>query len=264
MIFIMRAVGPEAGRKGGNKMERGMTRRDMIKGAGLTALALGFGGLNNSAYAAEAARGGGPAREMGECKLPPLPYPDDALEPYIDRATVAIHHDRHHAGYVKKFNIALKKLEEARASGDYGLIKHWSRELAFNGSGHVLHSLYWAGMSPEGGEPKGDLLKAVNRSFGGLKPCLEQFSAATNAVEGSGWGILACEPYRGYLVILQAEKHQDLTLWGVQPLLVCDVWEHAYYLKYQNRRAEYTKNFLKIINWKEVERLYMQVRQATV
>jgi Fe-Mn family superoxide dismutase len=175
--------------------------------------------------------------------------------------TLTLHHDNHHAGYVKGFNNAMKKLEEARASGDYGLIKHWSRELAFHGSGHVLHTLYWFNMSPKGGAPKGEILKAVDASFGGLQQCMDQFSAATKAVEGSGWGVMAYEPYRGHLVILQAEKHQDLGIWGVHPLLVCDVWEHAYYLKYQNRRAEYVDNFFKIINWEEVEKRYMQVRQ---
>ena len=115
-------------------------------------------------------------------------------------------------------------------------------------------------MSPQGGEPSGPLLTAINKSFGGLKQFQAQFFAATVAVEGSGWGILAHEPYRGYLVILQAEKHQDLGIWGVHPLLVCDVWEHAYYLKYQNKRGDYIKNFMKLINWKEVERRHDMVK----
>ena len=154
----------------------------------------------------------------------------------------------------------MKKLKEARNTTDYGLIKHWSREFAFNGSGHVLHTLYWNSMSPGGGEPGGDLMKAIEKSFGGLQPFYDQFAAATKAVEASGWGILAYEPYRGHLVVLQAEKHQDLTIWGALPLLVCDVWEHAYYLKYQNRRAEYVMNFLKIIDWKKVETRYARVK----
>ena len=240
-------------------MDHSFTRREMIKGFGVASMAFGFGGLYGTAYAS-GKKEGGPAAQ-GECKLLPLPYSYDALEPWIDKETLNIHYNKHHAGYVRNFNKALRKVAEARVSGDYGLIKHWSRELAFHGSGHVLHTLYWANMSPNGGgKPKGELLAAMGRSFGGFDRFAAQFAAATKAVEGSGWGVMAFEPYRGYLVVLQAEKHQDLTIWGVHPLLVCDVWEHAYYLKYQNRRAEYVKNFLNLIHWPEVERRYKMAK----
>ncbi len=240
-------------------MENLWSRRDMMKGVGMASLALGLGSVYG---AAQASAGQEPAkgRPLGECRLPPLPYAYDALEPHIDKATLTIHHDKHHAGYVRNFNLAMQKLEEARATSDYAGIKHWSREFAFNGSGHVLHSLYWAGMAPKGGEPRGEVLAAVERSFGGYDRFSKQFEAAANAVEGSGWGVLAYEPYMGSLVILQAEKHQDLTLWGALPLLVCDVWEHAYYLGYQNRRSEYVRNFMGIIHWEEVARRYELVR----
>jgi Fe-Mn family superoxide dismutase len=203
--------------------------------------------------------------EMKECKLPPLPYPYDALEPYIDKETLTIHHDKHHAGYVANLNIALSTLVDARLTSDFTLIKHWSRELAFNGSGHVLHTFYWENMSPKGGgEPKGELLEAIDRSFGSFERFRIQFSAAANAVEGNGWGVMAFEPYRGHLIVLQAEKHQDQTIWGVYPLLVCDVWEHAYYLKYQNRRADYVKAFFHIINWLEVEKRYKIAKRLLI
>jgi Fe-Mn family superoxide dismutase len=237
-------------------MEQGWTRRDWMKGIGMAAMVLGVEGMSFAGTEAHAAE----VRNLGECKLPPLPYAYDALEPTIDKETLTIHHDKHHAGYVKGFNTAMAELEKARASGDYKLIKHWSREFAFNGSGHVLHSLYWANMAPKGGEPKGEFLEAINRSFGDFDRLKGQFTEATKAVEASGWGVLAYEPYMGHLVVLQAEKHQDLTIWGVFPLLVCDVWEHAYYLKYQNRRGEYVDHFMKIINWPEVERRYAQVK----
>ncbi len=240
-------------------MEHEWTRRDMMKGLGMAALALGMEGTVASTRAAETA-GAPKAAGTAECQLPPLPYPYDALEPVIDKQTLTLHHDKHHAGYVKGFNTAMKKLEEARAGGDYNLIKHWSREFAFHGSGHVLHSLYWGNMAPKGGEPKGELAAALEKDFQGTDKFRKQFAAATNGVEGSGWGVLAYEPYMGHLVILQAEKHQDLTIWGVYPLLVCDVWEHAYYLKYQNRRAEYVDNFFKVIHWGEVERRYERVK----
>ena len=230
-----------------------------MKGLGAASLIAGLPAVLGIAHASERKRA--PlGRPLGECRLPPLPYAYDALEPYIDRTTLTIHHDKHHAGYVKKFNAAMQKLEAARASDDFALIKHWSREFAFNGSGHVLHSLYWSSMSVQGGAPTGDLLAAINRSFGGLEHFSKQFSAATAAVEGSGWGVLAYEPYMGNLVVLQAEKHQDLTVWGALPLLVCDVWEHAYYLQYQNRRKEYVGNFMKIIDWREVAARFERVK----
>jgi Fe-Mn family superoxide dismutase len=245
--------------KGGVLMDHAFTRREMMKGMGLAGLALSLNSLYGSSLGSSPAFAE-EARQLGECQLPPLPYAYDALEPYIDKETLTIHHDKHHAGYVKNFNVAMKKLEEARASGDYSLIKHWSREFAFNGSGHVLHSLYWGNMSPKGSEPQGELLEAINKSFGGFDRFRDQFMGATNAVEASGWGVLAYEPYMGHLAVLQAEKHQDLTIWGALPLMVCDVWEHAYYLKYQNRRGEYVKNFFAIINWAEVGRRYVRVK----
>ena len=190
----------------------------------------------------------------GTYVLPGLPYAYDALEPYIDKQTLTLHHDKHHDGYVKGLNSALAKLAEARKAGDYSLIKHYSKELAFHGSGHVLHCLYWNSMSPKGGGmPSGELAKAIAADFGSVEAFAAQFSAATKAVEASGWGVVAYEPNGKHIMILQAEKHQDLTVWGVAPLLICDVWEHAYYLKYQNRRAEYVDNFMKVVNWSFAE-----------
>jgi Fe-Mn family superoxide dismutase len=196
-------------------------------------------------------------------KLPDLPYGYDALEPYIDEQTMRLHHDIHHAGYVKGLNTAEAKLEEARASGDYALIKHWSRDAAFHGSGHLLHSIFWPNMiaaSEAKAAPTGSLAEAIDRSFGSFEAFKAQFIAASNAVEGSGWGILAYRPADESLVILTAEKHQNLTQWGVSPLLVLDVWEHAYYLKYQNRRGEYVSNFFNIINWSDVADRFEKAR----
>jgi Fe-Mn family superoxide dismutase len=196
-------------------------------------------------------------------KLPPLPYPYDALEPYIDEQTMRLHHDIHHNGYVAGLNNAEAKLAEARAAGDFSLVKHWSREAAFHGSGHLLHSFFWPNMiaaSEAKQAPDGDLGEAIDRSFGSFEAFKAQFIAASIAVEGSGWGILAYRPADDSLVVLTAEKHQNLTQWGVAPLLVLDVWEHAYYLKYQNRRGEYVKNFFNIINWDDVAAQYDKAR----
>jgi len=197
-------------------------------------------------------------------ELPPLPYPYDALEPYIDEQTMRLHHDIHHLGYVKGLNTAEEKLAEARNSGDFGLVKHWSREAAFHGAGHLLHSIFWTNMTAAdraAAKPSGELSQAIDRSFRGFDGFKAQFKAAANAVEGSGWGILAYRPADDSLVILQAEKHQNLTQWGVVPLLVLDVWEHAYYLKYQNKRPEYVKSFFNIINWDDVAERYRRARR---
>ena len=187
-------------------------------------------------------------------QLPALPYAYDALEPHYDEATLRIHHDRHHQGYVDGLNRAEQKLAEAREKNDYALIKHWEKELAFHGSGHLLHTLFWEGMSPSGGgEPAGPLRQQIEADFGSFSAFKAQFTAAAAAVEGSGWGLLAWSPQLSRLQILQVEKHQDLTLWGAVPLLTVDVWEHAYYLGYQNRRAAYLEAWWNLVNWRSVE-----------
>ncbi|MBT9177537.1 MAG: Superoxide dismutase (Mn/Fe) [Firmicutes bacterium] len=185
--------------------------------------------------------------------LPALPYAYNALEPHYDEATLRLHHGKHHQAYVDGLNKAEDKLGEARTSGDFTLIKHWERELAFHGSGHLLHSLFWANMAPNGqDEPSGKLLEMLNESFGSLDLFKKQFSAAATAVEGSGWALLVQSPEFGGLRILTIEKHQDITLIGAIPLLTVDVWEHAYYLKFQNRRAEWIAAWWNIVNWDDV------------
>jgi Fe-Mn family superoxide dismutase len=184
-----------------------------------------------------------------EYVLPPLPYGYGDLEPLHEERTLRIHHDKHHAGYVRGLNKAVAALAEARKSGDLARIKPLSRALAFHGSGHVLHTLYWNSMTPGGAEVPGHLADLMKRSFGSVEAGKAHFAGATKAVEGSGWGVLAYEPIAGRLIVLQAEKHQNLTVWGVVPLLVCDVWEHAYYLQFQNNRGSWVDHFMKLANW---------------
>ena len=188
-----------------------------------------------------------------EFTLPELPYAYDALEPYYDKQTVEIHHDKHHAGYVKGLNTAMAKLKEARESGDMSLIKHWEREQAFHGAGHHLHTLFWENMRPgkEDNKAEGELLSAIEKWFGSWEAFEKQFKAATIAVEGSGWGVLASCP-NGSLHVFAIENHQKVWVPGVKPIMVCDVWEHAYYLKYQNKRGDWVDNFMKLINWEDV------------
>lgn len=186
-------------------------------------------------------------------ELPPLDYPYNALEPHIDAETMRLHHDLHHGAYVAGLNNAEAKLAEARETNNYALVKHWARELAFHGAGHFLHCVFWKNMSPKGGgKPEGALLVQLEKDFQKYENFVAQFKAAATAVEGSGWALLVKNHVVQKLEILTAEKHQNLTQWVVEPLLVLDVWEHAYYLKYQNKRAAYVDAFMNVINWKDI------------
>lgn len=192
---------------------------------------------------------------IGRHRLPPLPYPYDALAPVISEETLRIHHDRHHQAYVEGLNRAEVKLAEARQQGDYTYIKYWENELAFQGSGHILHSIYWTILAPCAleSEPGPLTFRKVTGRFGSFDDFMEQLIQATIKVEGSGWGILVWNPAWNALEILNAEKHQNLTQWGSIPILVLDAWEHAYYLDYQYNREKYVRSLAEIINWDEVE-----------
>lgn len=199
---------------------------------------------------------------VGGHTLPPLPYAYNALEPYIDEKTMIIHHDKHHQSYVDGLNKAENKLAEARKNNDYDLVKHWERELAFNGAGHYLHTIFWNVMSPQGGgRPSGALLDAIQQSFGSYEAFKAQFTEAANKVEGGGWAVLVWSPRSRRLEILTAEKHQNLSQWDIVPLLVLDVWEHAYYLKHQNNRADYIQDWWKVVNWPYVAERYDAARK---
>jgi len=190
--------------------------------------------------------------ENGRYFLNPLPYDFDALEPHIDHLTLVIHHGKHHAAYVNGLNAATDKINELIANENFSEIKHWEKQLAFNGAGHFLHTMYWNSMSPGVSKPSANLENYINKSFGSFEKFMKYFIAATLSVEASGWGILAFQPLADKLVVLQAEKHQDLSQWMSIPILVCDVWEHAYYLRYQSKRAEYIDHFIQVINWEMV------------
>jgi Fe-Mn family superoxide dismutase len=191
----------------------------------------------------------------GKHRLPPLPYPYSALEPVISEATVRYHHDQHHKAYVDGLNKAELALVEARRKGDFSLVKYWEKELAFNGSGHILHSIYWTIMAPKGfeSEPGPCIIKEIQKYSSDFDAFWGQFVNASIKIEGSGWGIITWNPAWNRLEILMAEKHQNLTQWGAIPILVLDVWEHAYYLDYQYNREEYVRRWLNLINWQEVE-----------
>ena len=196
-------------------------------------------------------------------ELPPLPYAKDALEPNIDAMTMEIHHDKHHAGYVSKLNAALeghadlqgKSLEELLGSIN-SLPESIRTAVRNNGGGHANHSLFWQVMSPNGGgAPTGELAAAINTAFGSFDNFKQQFASAGATRFGSGWAWLLVAP-DGSLSVTSTANQDSPLMEGKKPIMGVDVWEHAYYLKYQNRRAEYLANWWNVVNWAEVAKRY--------
>jgi Fe-Mn family superoxide dismutase len=199
----------------------------------------------------------------GSHKLPELSYSYDALEPHISQEMMELHHKHHHRSYVEGLNKAELELKRARQTNDFTFIKHWSRELAFHGSGHYLHTIFWKNMSPHGGGmPTGQLLKEIERYFGGFSHFKHHFTAAAKQVEGSGWALLVWSPRARHLEILQTEKHSNSAQWDTIPLLVLDVWEHAYYLQYKDNREKYIMNWWETVNWNDVELRFDRAREV--
>ncbi|RDZ17797.1 superoxide dismutase [Priestia megaterium] len=197
----------------------------------------------------------------GQHELPPLGYSYSALEPYINREIMRLHHSKHHQSYVDGLNKAELMLQQARNTNNFDLIKHWEREAAFHGSGHYLHTIFWEIMSPEGGgRPRRMLLQQLQKDFGSYEKFMMHFSQAAKKVEGVGWAILVWSPRSRKLEVLQAERHQLLTQWDTIPLLVLDVWEHAYYLQYKNERDPYVDNWWKVVYWPNVEKRFEAAR----
>ncbi len=195
--------------------------------------------------------------------LPDLAYDPAALEPHISAAIVALHHGKHHAAYVNGANTALEKLAAAREANQWDAVVGLEKSLAFNLSGHVLHTLYWANLSPNGGgEPTGALAEAIGKDFGSFASFKSHLSQAVTLVQGSGWGMLTYEPLGKRLVVEQVEVHHESTVMGGVPLLAIDAWEHAYYLQYENRRADYVTAIWNIINWADVSARYQQAQAA--
>ena len=193
--------------------------------------------------------------------LPELPYDLAALEPHYSAEVLELHHDKHHKAYVDGANTTLDKLDEARTSDDYGSINQLQKNLAFHLSGHVLHSMFWENLSPDGGgEPESDLATAVREGFGSLEHFKNQMTQAALNVQGSGWGALTWEPLGQRLIIEQIYDHQSNVGQGAPPLLVLDMWEHAYYLQYKNVKADWVDAFWKIVNWPDVAARFARAR----
>jgi Fe-Mn family superoxide dismutase len=172
--------------------------------------------------------------------LPELPYAFGALEPHLSARIVELHHGKHHAAYVAGANTALEKLEEARTKGDFAAIAALERALAFNVSGHVLHSIFWTNLAPKaGGKPDGALAQAIDKDFGSFDAFKKQLTAAASTIMGSGWAALVWEPLAKKLLVTQIYDHQGNVANGSAPLLVLDAWEHAFYLQYENRKVDF-------------------------
>jgi Fe-Mn family superoxide dismutase len=197
--------------------------------------------------------------------LPELDYDYGALEPYYSAQMLELHHSKHHAAYVSGLNTVLEQLDAARDSNDFEAIAGLEKKLAFNLSGHVLHTLFWKNLSPSGGDkPTGELAAAIDEFFGSFDRFVRQTSEATVTVQGSGWGALAWEPLGRRLYVAQIYDHQDNIGQSSGPLLVLDAWEHAYYLQYQNRRAEYVDAMWNVVNWEDVSTRFEQARRVTL
>jgi superoxide dismutase, Fe-Mn family len=185
---------------------------------------------------------------MKKYELPKLDYEYNALEPIISEKIMKLHHDKHHAGYVDKANAAIEKLE--KGAKDAATM----RSLSFNLNGHLMHEIFWKNMKApkDDNAPSGNIKGVIEKNFGSFENFKNQFEESANTVEGSGWAVL-CSDGEKNLFVTQIEKHNLMHLINFKPILVLDVWEHSYYLDYENRKPDFVKNFWKVVNWDDVE-----------
>jgi superoxide dismutase, Fe-Mn family len=202
---------------------------------------------------------------MPQYSLPDLDYDYGALEPTISGRIMELHHSKHHQSYVDGANQTIEQLDDAREHDDFTRISALEKALAFNISGHVLHSIFWQNLSPNGGgEPEGELRQAIIRDFGSFDAFKQQLGGAASSIMGSGWAALVWEPLGGRLMTTQIYDHQSNTNQGSVPVLVVDAWEHAYYLQYENRKAEFFDAIWDVLNWRDVARRYGMAKQAAI
>ena len=195
--------------------------------------------------------------------LPDLPYDPGALEPHISGRIMELHHDKHHAGYVAGANTALDRLADARDKRDYSTIAMLERNLAFHLSGHLLHSVFWTNLSPDGGgQPSDALADVLATGFGSVAAFREQMTQAAATIQGSGWALASWEPLAARVVIQQVHDHQGDHGQGTVPLLAIDSWEHAYYLQYENRKTEFFDAVWNVVNWNDVSARLTEARSA--
>ena len=191
--------------------------------------------------------------------LPDLSYDYSALEPSISARIMELHHSKHHQAYVTGANAALEAMAEARANENFATLPKLQKDLAFNLGGHVNHSIFWQNLAPAGGEPTGELAAALAEYFGSIDAFKKHFSAAAIGIQGSGWAYLAWDALGNRMIIGQLYDQQGNLAMGNIPLLMLDMWEHAFYLDYQNVKADYVKAFWNIVNWEDVAKRFGSV-----
>ena len=201
---------------------------------------------------------------MAEYTLPDLPYDYGALEPHISGRIMELHHDKHHATYVTGANTALERLAEARDKGALETVNLYEKNLAFNLAGHLNHAVFWVNLSPDGGDrPVGDLATAVDEHFGSFDAFQKHFAAAAVGIQGSGWAVLAWDSVGQKLIVFQLYDHQGNLPLGVVPIVLLDMWEHAFYLDYVNVKADYVKAWWNIVNWADAAERLSRARTQT-
>ncbi|HEU4757526.1 MAG TPA: superoxide dismutase [Agromyces sp.] len=201
---------------------------------------------------------------MADYTLPELAYDYGALEPSISGTIMELHHSKHHQAYVTGANTALEQLAEARDSGNLANVNKLEKDLAFNLGGHVNHSIFWTNLSPDGGDkPTGDVAAAIDDNFGSFEKFQAHFTATALGVQGSGWAVLAWDSLGQRPIVVQFFDQQGNLPAGIAPLLMLDVWEHAYYLDYKNVRADYVKAFWNIVNWENVQQRLQAATEKT-
>ena len=202
---------------------------------------------------------------MTKYTLPDLKYDYSALEPAISGKIMELHHDKHHAGYVKGANQTLERLGEAREKEDFTRLGALEKALAFNLSGHVLHSLFWQNLTPKGGgEPTGELAEQIRKDFGSFASFKRQLTEGASTIMGSGWGAVVWEPLAGRLLTTQIYDHQSNLAQAGVPIMVLDAWEHAYYLQYENRKTDFFQVVWNCWNWKDVAERFGAVQHLDV
>ncbi|NWJ70928.1 superoxide dismutase [Pseudonocardia alni] len=187
---------------------------------------------------------------MAEYTLPDLPYDYSALAPHIAPEIMELHHSKHHNTYVQGLNTTLDKLADAREKNDFGAVVGLEKTLAFNLGGHVNHSAFWNNLSPDGGDkPTGDLAAAIEKDFGSFDGFQAHFTAAATTIQGSGWAILGHDRLGDRLLIHQLYDQQSQLPAGQTPIVLLDMWEHAFYLQYRNVKPDYVKAWWNVVNW---------------
>lgn len=189
---------------------------------------------------------------QGHFALQSLPYSENFLEPHMDEETLHLHYTFHHGDAVKAANKDLEMIQKALDESNVETVDYWTKKLSYHLSSHILHTIFWTNLTNQKSDPKGELIQQIEKDFGSYDKLKLLISKTSKGVDGNGWGILGYHPSTGKLTVLQCENHEKLTQWGVIPILVIDVWEHSYYLKYRNRRAEFVDNLFPIINWDNV------------